>query len=45
MRRSETKVLTTHVGSLPYLRSHPQIAWAKLHVLVEGARRATQALG
>jgi len=26
-------------------RSHPQIAWAKLLALVEGARRASQALG
>ena len=25
-------------------RAHPQIAWAKLHALVEGAERATQAL-
>ncbi len=26
-------------------RSHPRIAWAKLQSLVEGARRASQALG
>jgi 5-methyltetrahydropteroyltriglutamate--homocysteine methyltransferase len=25
-------------------RSHPQIAWAKLKALVEGAERATRAL-
>ena len=27
------------------LRCHPQIAWAKLNALTEGARRATRALG
>jgi 5-methyltetrahydropteroyltriglutamate--homocysteine methyltransferase len=26
------------------LRLHPQIAWAKLNALVEGARRASRAL-
>jgi 5-methyltetrahydropteroyltriglutamate--homocysteine methyltransferase len=26
-------------------RSHPQIAWAKLKSLVQGAERATKALG
>jgi len=27
------------------LRCHPQIAWAKLNALSEGARRATRSLG
>jgi 5-methyltetrahydropteroyltriglutamate--homocysteine methyltransferase len=27
------------------LRCHPQIAWAKLNALAEGARRATRSLG
>jgi len=48
MKRSANRILTTHVGSLPRCglggRVHPQIAWAKLGALAEGARLASKEL-
>ncbi len=47
MKRSEERLLTTHVGGLPRpesLLEHPSILWAKFESLVEGARLATRQL-
>ncbi len=49
MKRSNDRILTTHVGSLPrppelLQRVHPTVMWAKSESLVEGARLAIKQL-
>jgi hypothetical protein len=39
MKRSTERILTTHTGGV-----EPEIAWAKLHSMAEGARPASAQL-
>jgi hypothetical protein len=41
MRRSTDRILTTHVGGS---RIHPELGWAKLSALAEGAALASSRL-